>query len=343
MPAIGPPRIITIDLAARLGISRSRVRTELAHGTWRRLAVGVVLTRPDDPTREDWADLGLALAGTGAAISGWDAVRARGFGDRRAPSDRVLVVSGTAMNRLIGDVRIRRTCRSFLRQMQPLDAPYEPRPLVGLARAVTDTALQHGRSHRATTALVAAVLMRRACDLPELIGEYRAGPRRDSAGLHRALEVAADGARSVAEADAARRLAAGPIPPFELNVPIVDQRGNLLYVVDELWRELRAAVEIDSREYHADPNDWEHMLARHNDLTRWGLAVLHYPPKLVTAPGSRFVRDVGDWLHRRSDDLGVAIKSVQPRALPISSPASGVGNARCSASTSLGLLCSFVK
>ena len=307
MPPIAAPRIVTVDLAERLGISRSRVRTELARGNWRRVAVGVVLTRPDEPTRADWADLGLALAGPGSAISGWDAVRARGFGARCPVPDRVLVVSPFAMNRVVGRVRVRRTARPYASLAQPLESPLELRPLVGLARAVTDASLVLGRDHRATTALVSAVLLRHGCELADLVAEYRAGPRRDSAGLRGALSVAADGARSVAEADAARRLAAAQIPPFELNVPIVDQHGRVLYVVDELWRELRAAVEIDSREHHADPGDWERTLARHNDLTRWGLALLHYPPKLVTARGSVFVHDVGDWLGRRAAELGVEL------------------------------------
>ncbi len=48
----------------------------------------------------------------------------------------------------------------------------------------------------------------------------------------------------------------GSVPPFELNVPIVDEYGRLLYVVDMLWRELRAALEVDSREYHFGVEDW---------------------------------------------------------------------------------------
>jgi hypothetical protein len=52
------PRILTTADANALGISVQRVRTELAHGRWQRLATGVLLTRPDAPTRDDWIRAG---------------------------------------------------------------------------------------------------------------------------------------------------------------------------------------------------------------------------------------------------------------------------------------------
>lgn len=109
------------------------------------------------------------------------------------------------------------------------------------------------------------------------------------------------GARSAAEAAAAAaaaRLGRGGVPPFELNVPVVDEQGELIFVVDVLWRELRAALEIDSREYHFSETDWLATLDRHNELTRYGLAVSHYAPSIVTKRGAGWVAEVDDWLHR---------------------------------------------
>jgi hypothetical protein len=95
------------------------------------------------------------------------------------------------------------------------------------------------------------------------------------------------------------------VPPFELNVPIVDERGSVLYVVDILWRDLRAALEIDSREFHFSESDWHTTLARHNELTRCGLAVTHYPPSAVTTGSNHCLNEVQEWLRRRADELGV--------------------------------------
>jgi hypothetical protein len=299
------PRVLGPELLGRLGISRAQVRTELRHGAWQCLATGIVLTRPDEPTREDWADVGVLLAGRGAAVSGWDGLRARGLG-KDAPPDCVLVLSPSAMNRVVGGVRIRRTERAYASRAQPLGALYELTPLAPVVRAVADYALDC-RDLGTLRTVIGAAVHRRLCTVPGLLGEYEAGPRNRSKLLRLALADAADGARSAAEATAARRLARGPLPPFELNVPIVDERGRLLYVVDLLWRELRAALEIDSREYHFGVDDWEATLDRHNQLTRYGLAITHYPPRHVTRRGSTLVPDVADWLARRAIELRVPL------------------------------------
>jgi hypothetical protein len=302
------PRVLTPVTRQRLGISRSRTRTELRRGNWQRLSAGILLTRPDPPTRADWADVGVTLAGPGAAVTGWDAARARGLGAQHPPSQHVVVLSRTAMNRVVGGVRIRRTDRAYRSRLQPLNAPLELIPLVGIARAVTDTAFMC-RDLGTVRALIGAALQRRACSLPELLAGYEAGPRGGSRLLRTALTDMCDGARSAAEATAARRMARGDIPPFELNVPIADEDGRLVFVVDALWRELRAALEIDSREYHFAEKDWETTMRRHNALTRCGLAVAHYPPRSVVARNSTFVTETAEWLRRRAAELDVPMPS----------------------------------
>lgn len=312
------PRVLGPALLDRFHISRSRVRTELRHGTWQSLAAGIVLTRPDEPTREDWADVGILLAGHGAAVSGWDALHARGLSRGQIAPPKVLVLSPSAMARTIGGVHIRLTDRPFTRRTQPPGAPYELLPLGSVARAVADHALQC-HDIGALRTLVGSAVSRKHCTVPSLLAEYEAGPRNHSKLLRLVLADAADGARSAAEATAARRLARSAIPPFEMNVPIVDEHGRLLYVVDLLWRELRAALEIDSREYHFGIEEWEATLDRHNQLTRYGLSVTHYPPRRVTCRGSTFVPDIADWLCRRAVELSVRL----PAGRGVLRPANG--------------------
>ncbi len=172
------------------------------------------------------------------------------------------------------------------------------------ARAIADTALDH-RELPPVRALVTAAVQRRACTLVELIDELGACPRRHSRLFRLALHDAVGGARSAAEAAAAARLSRSSVPPFELNVPIVDEHGVLIYVVDVLWRDLRAALEIDSREYHFSESDWLATLDRHNALTRYGLAVTHYPPSRVTRRGDGWTNEVAEWLQARVAELGV--------------------------------------
>ena len=40
----------------------------------------------------------------------------------------------------------------------------------------------------------------------------------------------------------------------------------------------RVAVEVDSREWHFRPADWEYTMARHNKMTALGICVLHFSP-----------------------------------------------------------------
>lgn len=207
------------------------------------------------------------------------------------------------MGRVVGAVRVRRTERSFTSVVQPLGAPLELTPLTSLPRAVADTALDY-RSPGPMRALVGAAVQRRRCSMAELIAEYEAGPRQHSKVLRIALADLRDGARSAAEATAVRRLARSAVPSFEVNVAVVDRNGRLMRVVDVLWRDLRAALEIDSRMFHFSEADWQATLARHNELTRYGLAVTHYPPNRVTAHGSTFVPEVCEWLTCRAAELG---------------------------------------
>ncbi len=308
------PRVLTPRLMEHFEVSRRELRTELSRGRWQHLAAGTVLTRPDEPTRADWADVGVALAGRGAAVTGWDAARARGIGDRTPPNDLVVVLSRNSMNRVVGGVRVRRTEREFQRRFQPIGAPMELTPLVMLPRAVSDTALDCS-DLGSVRALLGGAVQRGRCTVAQLLAEYETGPRNRSKLLRIALGDLRDGARSAAEATAARKLARGPVPPFELNVPIVDQNGTLLRVVDVLWRELRAALEIDSREFHFSQADWEATLRRHNELTRWGLTVTHYPPREVGR--SCFIPDVCQWLNTRALDLGVPVANGRGIRRPI--------------------------
>ena len=311
------PRVLTPPQAERLGLTRGRVRTELRRGNWQRLASGIVLTRPEDPTRGDWADVGVALAGRGAAVTGWDAVRVRGLGDRRPPHHDVVVVCPNGANRIVGGVRLSRTSRAFTRTtVSALSEVLPLLPVVPAARAVVDTALRDCAPGR-VRALVTSSVQRRACRVEDLMAELGRAPRCGSRWLRLAMADAVDGARSAAEARALGRLRSSPVvPAFEMNVPVV-LAGQALYCVDFLWRALRAVLEIDSREYHFKEADWRDTMTRHNALIAAGFAVTHYPPSLVGRPG--WADEVAEWLRARARELGLPY----PRARGVIRPPIG--------------------
>lgn len=301
------PRVIVPATAHRLGITRARIRTEVGRGNWQPIARGVVFTRPDAPTREDWAAVGIAVGGPSAALTGWDAVRIRGLGDPTPPAGPVLVLASGGRSRSVGSVWVRRTDRPFIVETTSAHAAtHSLMPVVAVSRAIADTALSYS-ALGPVRALVTSAVQRGSCALTDLVKELDEGPQNGSYFLRRALRAAGNGARSEAEASAAEKLTRADVPPFELNVQIVDERGVVIFVVDVLWRALRAALEIDSREFHFSEAAWRATMARHNRLTRYGLAVTHYPPSVVTARGGTWTAEVGDWLRTRATELGVVV------------------------------------
>jgi hypothetical protein len=317
------PRVLPVAEAADLGMSRSARAHAIKTRGWQLLTRGVLLTVPEAPTRSDWLNVGLALAGPTGAISGWDAVRITDLGEPEPPRPEVLVLTRTGRNRVIGNVRIRVTTRPYRAWTLPADHPELAfAPIVHAARAVTDTALQYRRL-APVRALVTSAVQKRRCSAAELIAELDDGPRNHSGFLRRAIEDVLAGALSIAEAETIDVLRHAALPAFEANVPIVTQSGVVLAVADALWRDLRAVLEVDGRRHHTGvdrrtgKDKWEKTIDRHSLLTRCGLSVDHcYPSKVRTDP-RRWVAGVEQRLRVRAHELGVPYRPVRdPLRLP---------------------------
>ena len=95
-----------------------------------------------------------------------------------------------------------------------------------------------------------------------------------------------------------------------MNVPLLSANGRVIAVLDFLWRGLLAVLEIDSREFHFREADWKATSARHNLLTRLGLAVIHYPPSQTSSP--RWTDEVQEWLRNRAAELRTPYRAATP-------------------------------
>jgi hypothetical protein len=302
MQPVDLPRVLTPVLAKACGISRARVRTELDRGRWRQLARGVVLTRPDVPTRTDWAYAGLLVAGPRAVLTGWDVVHLVGLGSRQPAHRDILILTIGGGSRRVGQAWIRQIRPPLARRLSAAEDPNLPLvPTASLARAIVDTAIADTRP-RSVRALVTSAIQRDLCTVADLREHTCRAPRRYSAALRLALADVIGGARSIAEAEAAQRLRDAGLPPFEMNVPIL-RLGRCIAVADLMWRELRAVLEIDSREFHFSEAEWKATSVRHNRLTSGGLALTHYPPSATAEPG--WMDDVEQWLRGRARELGL--------------------------------------
>jgi very-short-patch-repair endonuclease len=170
-----------------------------------------------------------------------------------------------------------------------------------VSRAVADVALERRRLDD-VRALVSEVVRRRLCTVDELAGELECGPRNGSANLRAALQEVRAGAWSAPEARAARILRRAKVPIFEQNARI-DLPGGGHIVVDFLWRDLRAVLEIDSIRHHSDAPDRDATDDRHAVLETLGYSVIHRSPHMVTNRPAEFAQSTAAWLNARAADL----------------------------------------
>jgi len=286
------PRILTRQGALKAGFTQAALDHKLATGRWIRLLPRTYLTS-DTVTEHDRLEAALAYAGRGAALSGTSALRQIGIG-RLPPSERVLVVvPGVNKTGSRDFVHVVRSLRPYRVQRAGVIC-------VHTARAVADYALRCPRLDDVRTIVARAVGSGR-CTVDELTAELETGPRRGSALLRRVLIEVGDGAESAPEARAATLLRRARIRGFQQNVTLRLPDGRCRRV-DFWWPAMRAALEIESVEYHFDPADWRSTWNRHLELTTLGISVIHRPPSALNDP-RRFVRDVRGWLVAREREL----------------------------------------
>jgi hypothetical protein len=298
------PRVLSREGAHRLGFTESRVRTRLRRGDWRRLAEGALLTRPEQPRREDWANAGLIVGGQTAVLSGWDALR-HGNLVKADPVGPVLILRRGGRHRAMGPIVVRPSVRPLRPHLlSPFDPMLPQGSLAPVARAITDVAPWY-RTLTPIRAIVTSAVQRGLVTPDDLARELEECARNGSGLLRRAVADLLGGAHSVAEAEAFEQLRGRPdIPPFEANAPIYDAAGHRIAVADAWWRGLRAVLEIDSREFHFGEPEWKRTMRRHNMLGRLGLSVAHYPPSVIRDRHSGWLDEVADWLAMRAVEVG---------------------------------------
>lgn len=283
------PRVLGRSDALARGIAPSAIDRRLASGRWRRLLPRTYLTR-DTLTTWDRINAARIFAGSGAVLSGAAALYASEVSRIAAPERVLVLVPPANRTRSAGWAQVRRTFRPLERE------PWYGPPRVRIAHAVADHALTLTRLDD-VRAVVARVVRGGRCSVADLCTELEAGPRNGSAFLRQAIDEIAAGAASAPEARAASILRRGGAPTFEQNVRIYLAGGGY-FVADLYWRGLRAVLEVDSREHHRDPADWEHTMTRHLALETLGLSVVHRPPSALRDE-RRLLRDILGWLTAR--------------------------------------------
>ena len=268
-----------------LGMTTEALRHRIRPGgSWQRLLPGVYLTVTGEPTREQREVAALLYAGQPSIITGPAALaRYRIRGPAAATVDVLVPVGHEHASRaFVVTHRTRRMPQSWtvdraLRYAQP-------------ARAVVDTVAGLTGLAEART-VVASAIQQRRCSIGQIAAELR---ERHSAGhalLRAVLAEVADGTNSAAEGDLRDLIAKSDLPVPYYN-PTLFLDGKFLARPDAWWPQAAVAVEMDSKEFHLLPEDWEQTMRRHRRMTAAGLSVLHLSPRQLHAEPRQVLTDI---------------------------------------------------
>jgi len=271
--------VVTRTQALTGGLTRHALSHRLRKGgSWQPVLPGVYLTVTGTPTQVQREMAAMLYGGRYTVITGSAALRYH-----RMPgpeSDTVdLLIPAVLKRQSVSYVMVHRTNHMPKQVMGPPLRNYAlpARAAADAARWLTDL--------REVRALVAGAVQNRRCTIDELTEELRAGGLRDSALLRIVLAEVSDGVRSAPEAEL--RVLIGkaglPMPLFNPRLYLLD--GTFVAKPDAWWPDAGVAIEIDSRRWHMNPDDWEHTMDRHTELGQHSIVTLHFTPhKLRTDP-----------------------------------------------------------
>jgi very-short-patch-repair endonuclease len=277
--------VITRAQAADCGLSLGEIRHRIRPGgPWQRLLAGVYLTVTGTPTQRQTEIAALRRAGPGSVLTSIAALGHHGVRTPRSTYVTVLVPAAQR-RRSEGFVRIWATTR--MPEFVLTDGAVR---FAEAARAVTDAARELG-SFRDVRAVAADAVQRRRCRIDQLADELRHAPVRQSAWLRRTLAEVADGVRSAAEGDLHDLIRAHGLP-----APLFNARlyvgPEFVAVPDAWWPERGVVVEVDSREWHLSPEDWQRTLRRSTRMNALGINVMHFTPQRIRTEAAEVAGEI---------------------------------------------------
>jgi hypothetical protein len=295
--------VISRAEALSCGMTPSQLRHRLRpDGPWQRLLPGVYLTVTGTPTRAQTEIAAHRYAGPDSVITSLAALRRHGV---RVPESRVVTV-------LIPGPRVRES-RKYVRVWPTTRMPEFAFTdgavrFAEAARAVADAARELP-SFREVRAVAADAVQRRRCRIDQLADELRQAPVRQSAWLRRTLAEVADGVRSAAEGDLRSLIRAAGLPPPMFNARLYIG-PDLLAVPDAWWPDAGVAAEVESREWHLSPEDWERTMSRSRRMGAKGILLVQVSPQQIRTEAERIVADIWDALEAGRARPPLAIRTL---------------------------------
>lgn len=296
--------LITRRQALSAGLSADALRHRLRDGgPWKVVLPGVYLMHTGGLTGGQREIAAVLYAGRGCVVTGIAALQRHGV---RVPASEVVDV-------LIPDATKRQSA-GFVRTHRTIRMPERPIVADGIrwasaARAVAD-ATRGVLDERDVRAVVADAVQQRKCTVGQLAAELNVGPRQRSAALRTVLEEVADGVASIAEGDLRKLIKGGGLPEPMYN-PQLFIETEFIGQPDVWWRDAGVAGEVDSREWHLSPAQWERTMARHATMSAAGIIVIHVTPRRVRLDGARVLAEF-----RSAIDAGRKRPPLAIRAIP---------------------------
>ena len=311
--------VVSRAQALACGVSRGRLdHLVRPGGRWQRILPGVYVTTNGAVTPDQRVMAALLHAGPKSMLTGAVAVRRHRL--RCAGLNEVdVLVPADVRVRSTGFVRVIRTGRmpeKFFRTRQIR--------FTLLDRAVADAA-RSMTSFGDVRAVVAEVIQHGRCDLASLITELNEGPIAGSRFYRAALREAGAGIRSAAEGDLKTLIDRSGLEEPMYNAELCAADGTFLGIADAWWQRAGVVAEVDSREYHLSPDDYERTVMRHNRMAAHGINLLHFLPSTLKCKPSTLI-----------DNLRGAIKSgsTQPPLPIVAKPSTPATQGRLSATPS---------
>jgi hypothetical protein len=276
-------------------------------GPCQRLLPGVYLTATGQPTREQLQAAALLYAGPQSFITGPAALAFHGV--RGPKKDTLVDVLIPASCSVTGRsfVAIHRTRRMPSSWVQDLAIRYVLPP-----RAIADTLCTLDQLSDART-VVASAVQQRLCTVRGLAEELadRRGARgargaRDAL-FRRVLAEVAAGIRSAPEGELRDLIISSPLPAPWYN-PELYLDGKFLARPDAWWPHAAGAVEVDSKEWHLLPGDWQQTLQRHRRMTAAGIFVVHVTPGQLRSEPQYILADIAAALERGRPCVGITMR-----------------------------------
>jgi len=298
--------LITRPQALAAGLTDQILRRRVSiNGRWQIVLPGIYLSHSGGLTAAQRETAAALYAGEDCVLTGLVALLAQGM---RAPRSALVDVLIPAAKR--------RQSVGFVRIVRTTNVPERPRLFGGIryanaARAVAD-AVRGQTDMDFVRSVVAGAVQQRKCTVPQLAAELRTGPKQGSAGLRAALAEVAEGIRSVAEGDLRKLIKKAGLPEPMYN-PRLFVGEDFLASPDVWWPDAGAAGEVDSREWHFSPVDWERTLARHDRMSAHGILVLHFSPRRIRSDPGGVVAEIRNALEngRRRAPLDIRADPAQ--------------------------------